>query len=337
MTRHLSPAAFAACILFAAALAGCGSDAPPAGGDHQATGVARTSPALTAAEAEWRSERREGLLAEDGWTSLVGLHRLELRAHYVGNSATSGIRLGHGPEKLGLVQQEGGRVYFTAEKGVDVAVGDAPVTGRIELHDALDPEPTELLFDDGKGRLSLITRGGQHALRVKHAEASGRTGFGELEYWPVDADWLVEARFEPHPAGRTIEIANIVGGIDQLPNPGAVEFSRGGVDYRLEAIDGEDGGLFLILADRTNGHASYGAGRYLDTAPPDADGRVILNFNRAYNPPCAFTDFATCPLPPPENRLELAVTAGEKAYAKPGSTPRQAGDQAAAADAGTGA
>ncbi|MGY0652371.1 DUF1684 domain-containing protein [Luteimonas sp. A537] len=319
MTRHTSLAAAAAWLLFAVALAGCGSDAPPAGGDHQATDVPQTSPALTAAEAEWRSERREGLLAEDGWTSLVGLHWLELRAHYIGNSATSGIRLGHGPAKLGLVQQEGGRVYFTPERGVAVAVGDAPVTGRIELRDALDPEPTELQFDDGKGRLSLITRGERRALRVKHAEARGRTGFGELEYWPVDADWLVEARFEPHPAGRTIEIANIVGGIDLLPNPGAVEFSRDGTDYRLEAIAGEDGGLFLVLADRTNGHASYGAGRYLDTSPPEADGRVMLNFNRAYNPPCAFTDFATCPLPPPENRLDLALTAGEKAYAKPGA------------------
>ncbi|MEN1939535.1 DUF1684 domain-containing protein [Luteimonas sp. MJ246] len=320
MTRHLPPAAVAACLLFAAALAGCGTDAPAGGDDGLAADTPQTSPAMTAAEAEWRSERRERLLAEDGWASLVGLHRLELRAHYIGSSATSGIRLAHGPAKLGLVQQDGGRVYFTPEQGVAVAVGEAPVTGRIELRDAREPDPTELLFDDGQGRLSLVTRGGHRALRVKHAEAHGRTAFGDLEYWPVDAGWLVDARFEPHPAGRTIEIANIVGGVDLLPNPGAVEFSRAGSDYRLEAIDGEDGGLFLILADRTNGHASYGAGRYLDTAAPDAEGRVTLNFNRAYNPPCAFTDFATCPLPPPENRLDLAVTAGEKAYVKPAGT-----------------
>ena len=130
---------------------------------------------------------------------------------------------------------------------------------------------------------------------------------------------MLDARFVPHPAGRTIEIANIVGGTDPMPNPGVVEFSRNGVDYRLEALEGSDGGLFLILADRTSGHGSYGAGRYLDTAAPDAQGRVSLNFNRAYNPPCAFTDFATCPLPPPDNRLDLAVTAGEQAYARPAS------------------
>jgi uncharacterized protein (DUF1684 family) len=100
-----------------------------------------------------------------------------------------------------------------------------------------------------------------------------------------------------------------------MPNPGAVVFQRGGRTYRLQALEGADGGLFLIFADRTNGHGSYGAGRYLDASAPDAGGRVRLEFNRAYNPPCAFTPFATCPLPPPENRLDLAIPAGEKAYA----------------------
>src|SRR5690606_36446657 len=135
--------------------------------------------------------------------------------------------------------------------------------------------------------------------------------------WPIDVGWVLEGRFTPHPAGRTIEIANIVGGVDAMPNPGAVKFTRDGRDYRLEALEGGDGGLFLVLADRTSGQGSYGAGRYLDTTAPDAQGRVMLNFNRAYNPPCAFTAFATCPLPPPDNRLDLAVTAGERAYAKP--------------------
>jgi len=302
-------------FLLAWGLAGCGGDGGAA--DDGSVDALVVSAALAASEAEWREARREALVAEDGWTSLVGLHWLELPAHYVGSSATSGIRLALGPEKLGLVQQERGQVWFTPEPGVEVTVDGEPIRGRIALRDAAGPEPTELLFDDGVGRMSLITRGQRRALRVKHADAPARGGFTGLEYWPVDPDWLVEARFVAHPAGQTLEIGNLVGGVDRLPNPGAVEFSRDGREHRLEALEGEDGGLFLILADRTSGHGSYGAGRYLDAPAPDAGGRVMLNFNRTYNPPCAFTDFATCPLPPPDNRLDLAVRAGEKSYARP--------------------
>ena len=318
MIRSTPRTAIAACLFLAAVLVGCSPDAPdPAGAGAEGTTAPQASAAFAASEGEWRAGRRAELLAEDGWASLVGLHWLELPAHYVGSGATSGIRLAQGPEKLGLVQRTGGRVYFTPERGVAVSLDDQPLTGRIELRDDRDAAPTELRFDDGLGRLSLIRRGERHALRVRHAEAPARTGFGTIEYWPVDAGWLVEGRYTPHPAGRTIEIASIIGGVDAMPNPGAVDFTRDGVDYRLEALEGSDGGLFLILADRTSGQGSYGAGRYLDAAAPDAQGRVMLNFNRAYNPPCAFTDHATCPLPPPANRLDLAVTAGERAYAKP--------------------
>ena len=316
MTGCLPRNATAAVLfLLAAGLAGCGKGG--GGADGEGVTVPQVSAALAASEAEWREARRAALVAEDGWTSLVGLHWLELPAHYVGSSATSGIRLALGPEKLGLVQQERGRVWFSPEPGTEVTAEGVPLKGRIELRDAAGPEPTELVFDEGAGRLSLITRGQRRALRMKHAAAPARTDFAGIDYWPVDPGWLLEASFVPHPAGQTIEIGNIVGGIDQLPNPGAVEFSRDGADYRLEAIEGEGGGLFLILADRTSGHESYGAGRYLETSAPDAQGRVTLNFNRTYNPPCAFTDFATCPLPPPDNRLDLAVRAGEKSYARP--------------------
>src|SRR5690606_28700784 len=141
-------------FLLAWGLAGCGGDGGAA--DDGSVDALVVSAALAASEAEWREARREALLAEDGWTSLVGLHWLELRAHYVGSAPTSGIRLALGPPKLGLVQQEGGRVWFTPEAGVDVLLDEAPVKGRIELRDAGGPEPTELVFDEGRGRLSLI-------------------------------------------------------------------------------------------------------------------------------------------------------------------------------------
>ena len=172
------------------------------------------------------------------------------------------------------------------------------------------------MFDGGKGLATVIERGGRLALRVKHADAESRLQFTGLEYWPGGRDWQVAARFVPHAAGKTLPIANIIGTTDEVPNPGAVEFERGGKTYRLEALDQGEGTLFLVFADRTNGRGSYGAGRFIDAPKPDAQGRVLIDFNQSYNPPCAFTAFATCPLPPPENRLDLAVEAGERDYRK---------------------
>ena len=311
-TKTLALATSATVLLVLAACGGGGGEAAGAG----APGPAVVDPAFAAGEAQWRRERHERLVAEDGWTSLVGLHWLELKAHYVGSDATSGIRIAKGPPKLGLVQQEGGRLYFTPQQGVAATLDGEPVKGRVELRDDHDEVPTTLGFDDGKGALTVIARGPRRALRVRHADAETRAGFRGIEYWPADPAWRVPGRFVAHPAGKTIEIANIIGTLDQEPNPGVVEFEREGRTYRLEALDdgGGAGGLFLILADRTSGHDSYGAGRYLYADAPAADGRVMLDFNRIINPPCAFTAFATCPLPPPENRLDLAVTAGEKTY-----------------------
>ena len=177
-------------------------------------------------------------------------------------------------------------------------------------------------FDEGKGVLGVIKRGERYALRVKHADAPTRLQFAGLEYWPADPGWKITGKFVPHPPGKTMPIVDIIGITTDAPNPGAVEFVRDGKTYRIEAMGEPDSAdLFLVLADRTSGHGSYAAGRFMDTPGPDAQGRVVLDFNRAYNPPCAFTPFATCPLPPPENRLDLAISAGEKAYTHTAAAP----------------
>ena len=119
-----------------------------------------------------------------------------------------------------------------------------------------------------------------------------------------------------HPAGKTLQIMDITSQQAPQPNPGVVEFDHGGATYRLEALEGEDGGLFLVFADRPSGHESYGAGRYLYTAAPAADGSLLVDFNRAYNPPCVFSAYATCPLPPEENRLPIRIEAGERRLAE---------------------
>ena len=123
-------------------------------------------------------------------------------------------------------------------------------------------------------------------------------------------------KFVPHEAGRTVQIVNVINQVEQVPNPGLVEFQRDGKTFQLEAIDEGEPTLFLVFADRTSGHGSYPAGRYMDIARPDAKGNVTLDFNRAYNPPCAFTAYATCPMPPAANRLDLVIAAGERVYAK---------------------
>ncbi|MFS8423673.1 DUF1684 domain-containing protein [Xanthomonas campestris pv. incanae] len=295
-------------MLVAVGVLGCGREAQPA------PAPVALDKTFLADNAAWREARLTELRAPDGWTSLVGLHWLSLKAHYIGRSADSGIRLAVGPPKMGMVSSERDAVWFVPERGAALTVGGKPLTGKIRFQSDVDPQPTLIGFDDGKGVLSLIHRGDRYALRVKHADAPSRTGFAGLEYWPIDPSWRIQARYVPNNVGKTIPIVDIVGISSEQPNAGAIEFERDGKTYRLEAIGEPGRPMFVVFADRTSGHGSYSAGRFLDLEAPDASGHVVVDFNRAINPPCAFTPFATCPLPPPENRIDLAVSAGEKAY-----------------------
>ena len=315
------------CIVLALAAGLCACQQQPASDGGLAAASAPSTPAQPAdpafaqAEQAWRDERKENLLKPDGWTSLIGLHWIEPGPHYFGSAADNGIRLAMGPAHFGMLDlRGGGKIRFTPERGAALTLNDQPLKGAVELVsdvDAGETGPSRLGFDDGKGLATVIKRGDRYALRVKHADAPTRTGFAGLEYWPADPSWKVEGKFVPNAAGKTIEVADIIGTLNAISNPGAIEFQREGRTYRLEALDEGGDELFLVFADRTNGHGSYGAGRFLYAPKPDAQNRTVLDFNRSYNPPCAFTPFATCPLPPKENRLDLAVSVGEKAYAKP--------------------
>jgi uncharacterized protein len=274
--------------------------------------------AFEQSEQAWRDKRRATLLAPDGWTSLIGLNWVDPGSHYVGSAPDNGIHLPMGPSHMGMLQLRAGQVRFVPDESATLTLDDQPLAAATALRTDMDPKGASVIgFDDGQGHATVIERNHRYALRVKHADAPSRVHFTGLDYWPADASWQVQGKFIAHPKGRTIDVANIIGGVDAMANPGIVEFQRDGKTYRIEALDEGEGVLFLVFADRTNGHGSYGAGRFLDAPLPDAKGNVMLDFNQARNPPCAFTAFATCPLPPPENRLDLGITAGEKAYRHP--------------------
>lgn len=308
-------------LLMATGLAGCAGEQADAVASPSAPRVALEDTAFVSDNQAWRIQRHSELVQADGWTSLVGLHWITLKAHYLGSGSTSGLRLAVGPPRMGLIQRNGNSVDFTPEAGLDLRVDGKPLRGRITLRSDQQDAPTVITFDDGAGALSLLQRGNHLALRVRHADAASRQQFAGLQYWPADSRWAVTARFVPHQPSRTLQVVDMVGMNNVLANPGQVVFERDGRSYALEAIGNPDGSLLLIMADRTSGHGSYAAGRYLDAAVPDAQGQVVLDFNRAYNPPCAFTPYATCPLPPAENRLDLAIEAGEKAYDSKSAPP----------------
>ncbi len=299
-----------ACLL---ALAGCG-------GDGDATADAEAARAAEASQRAYerqvndaRAERLQRLMRPDGWLSLVGLHWLTPGATYVGTARDNGTRLSLGPEQLGMISlSRDGQLSLDIHAGAEVTIDGEPATGRVLLRADSQGGPTVVGFNRGDASFIVIERGGRFGLRVRSAMARTRTSFQGLDYFDIDPGFRFEARFEAHPPGKTLEIVNMLGMVEAMANPGRVVFEKEGKSYALEAVDEGDGRLFLIFADRTSGHESYPASRFLYAEAPGPDGRTVLDFNLAYNPPCAFTPYSTCPMPPPENRLDLRVAAGEK-------------------------
>lgn len=314
----------ATALVAGAVLVACSAGGGPSEAEQQAQATRERAAAAAAAVhrrgvLEWREARLARLQAPDGWLSLVGLHWLKRGNSYVGSGATKGVRLAVGPEELGLLSVErDGTVRFRATApGVTIDGKPATSASVVLRSDADEGGATVVGFNQGDASFILLKRGPNYALRVRDALAPTRTNFPGLDYFEIDPAFRFDARFEPHPEGSTIGIVNVLGIEEQMANPGAVVFEKEGREFRLEAVDEGDGRLFLIFADRTSGHETYAAARFLYADPPGASGRTVVDFNRAYNPPCAFTDYSTCPLPPPSNRLDLRIEAGEKKPLKP--------------------
>jgi uncharacterized protein (DUF1684 family) len=196
------------------------------------------------------------------------------------------------------------------EPGVTVTSQDKRVT-ELELHSDKDGKPDVLTV--GSLSLYLIERGGRLAFRVKDSESAGRRSFRGLDWYPVSEAYRIRGRFVPYDPPRKIPIANVLGTVEPMESPGYVAFTVSGREVKLDAVLEEPDAkeLFLIFKDATAGKDTYPAGRFLYAEMPK-DGEVVLDFNKAYSPPCAFTSFATCPLPPRQNRLAVRIEAGEK-------------------------
>jgi len=259
-----------------------------------------------------RAERVRRLTAPEGWLSLIGLHFLAPGENTVGRAPENQVVLSAGPARFGTVILAGdGSVRLQVTPGVEARVNGEPVLS-VNLGDGRSGRPVTVVC--GTVSLHVIERGGQRALRVKDSASERRSGFAGIEYFPVDPAWRIEAAWEAFDRPREVPIKNILGQESKALVLGRAVFTRNGRTLALLPLqESPDEPLFFIISDLTSGEETYGAARFLYADPPK-DGKVRLDFNRAINPPCAFTPFATCPLPPKENQLPIAVTAGEKDY-----------------------
>ncbi|WP_347261401.1 DUF1684 domain-containing protein [Rudaea sp.] len=262
----------------------------------------------------WQAKRVERLTAPNGWLSLVGLEWLKQGTNTIGSARDNNIVIAKAPSHLGSIVLDRGRATFTLDPR---AVKQAKIDGAneigAELLDDSHEKPTLVSF--GTANFHLIHRGDQFGLRIKDSAADTRVHFAGIDRFAIDPSWRIEAKWEAYDPPREVEEGNILGQIDKVVVPGAATFEHGGKTYKVEPIIENPGDteLFLIFADRTSGKETYGAARFLYADPPQ-DGKIVLDFNKAYNPPCAFTPYATCPLPTQQNRLDMRVTAGEKKY-----------------------
>jgi uncharacterized protein len=300
-----------ACLLGACLVGGCDPD------------QASETPLSYADEIEaWHADRVEALRSPTGWLSLIGLHPLEAGARRVGSGPRADIRLPDpAPAEVGMFTVGKDRIAFAAHPSARVVLyatddlgreATLPTRGLPIVTDA-GGDPTVLGV--GTLRFHVIERGRDRFVRVKDTASKRLEQFDGIERFPVDESWRIQARLVPAAGGQTVSITNSVGQIHESPTPGHLEFEAAGTACRLTPTGSPGEALFIAFGDASNGDETYGGGRFLSAAAPDSSGVVLLDFNRATNPPCVFTPFATCPLPPAENVLPIAVRAGEKTWA----------------------
>lgn len=263
---------------------------------------------------QWHQQRVESLKSESGWLNLAGLFWLKEGANEAGADPGQDLTFpdGKSPAKLGVFTLDKGAIQFEAAPEVVVQADGQPVLGTKTIFSPTLTKPVTLSY--GPLRWFAIKRGDRYAVRLRDLKSLSLSEFRGIDRYPVDEAFRVNSRLERPAQPRTIPILDVTGQTDQKPLVGTLVFTLGGQTYRLDAVGEGQNKLFILFGDATNTHETYGSGRFLYADPPGPDGLTTLDFNQAINPPCAFTPFATCPLPPRQNRLAVSIRAGEKQY-----------------------
>lgn len=285
------------------------SAAPAAGGEAED---------YVASVRKWQAERLKRLDSDTGWLTIAGFYWLKAGDNAFGSDSSNAVVLPVGPARAGtihVVEGEGGvRIDIGPADGTALTLNSQPVTGRTPFY---EEGGEEIVAGLGRVAFWIIPRAGTFAVRIRDPESPLRKSFPGIDTYPIDPAYRVQGRLEARP--RQVLVPNIMGYEDSLLTPGPVRFTLGGETVELFPVieDAADTVLFFIFEDATSGIETYGGGRFLYSGLRP-DGTAVLDFNKAYNPPCALNPFATCPLPPAENRLSVAVRAGEKRIAGSG-------------------
>jgi uncharacterized protein len=267
----------------------------------------------------WRADREAKLKADDGWLTVSGLFWLREGANEFGSAPTNDIVLppGSAPEKIGAFELNNGKITLRVVDGASVTVNDKPAQ---ELELRSDGEGRPDLIKAGDLSFIVLKRGERFGIRLKDKNSRARREFTGLRWYPVKESYRITAQFIPYDQPKEVSIINIIGDIEKYKSPGLLKFKLNGQEYALEPVTSGPDKLFIIFRDLTSNKTTYAASRFLYAGKPK-DGQVILDFNQAINPPCAFTVYATCPLPPKQNRLNVAIEVGELIYNGSGHGP----------------
>ncbi len=260
---------------------------------------------------QWREHREANLKSDSGWLTLAGLFWLKEGKNSMGTGRDNDFVLpaGSAPDKLGTFIFHEGKTVFESAPGVTVTVnGQAVSTASLTSDSAGSPDVLQIR----NLTLLVIQRGQRTGIRLKNKDNEALKNFHGTQWFPVSEEYRVKAKFVPYSPPKKIAVPNILGDVDQSDCPGYLEFTLKGQHLRLDPVT-EENELFLIFKDQTAGKETYPSGRFLYANMPK-NGETILDFNKAYNPPCAFTPYATCPLPPKQNQLPVRIEAGELRY-----------------------
>lgn len=258
----------------------------------------------------WQHSMEERLRADGGWLSLVGLDWLEEGRNTIGSASDKQIVLPDpAPATLGYIDFAHEEATIIIETDARVTIDDLPVKSAVLRPDSDENGASKVKI--GSISFHLIKRSNQYGLRISDSKSPALANFEGRKWFPIDSIYKVPATFVPHDRPRTIQVDNSLGMVVPMENPGYLEFELHGKTLRLEAFEAGESQWWIIFKDRTSGHSTYGAGRFMYVQRPN-DAQVWIDFNRAYHPPCVFTDYATCPLAPKENVLPVEINAGER-------------------------